>query len=143
IRIGWTLIEFNSPVNNRAPAQVKAGQSAHATRVGNVRNRSHSRIRFRVRYLVQTILFNVRQNINCPIGTERHGGSEIGVFVDHLRIGHVAAIGQPAVVVVVVVEGNTDLVQVVGASHFVRGGANFLNGGQEQGHQENDDCDHH
>jgi hypothetical protein len=45
--------------------------------------------------------------------------------------------------IVVVVTGQRYLLEVVGALHASSGGADLLNGGQEQAHDEGDDRDRH
>ena len=53
-----------------------------------------------------------------------------------------AVVGEGVPVVVVHLEGEADLLEVVGAGHAVSGLAHLLHGGQEHGQQHGDDGDH-
>ena len=52
-----------------------------------------------------------------------------------------AVVGQDAIGVVVLMDGEADLLEVVGASHMRRGGASGLHGGQKEADDDGDDGD--
>jgi hypothetical protein len=83
-----------------------------------------------VRFLVEAVLLDKRQEVSQPADANRTHGIGPDVAWESL-IG-----------IVVVVECEPELVQVVAARHSGRGLTDFLHGRQEQADQDGDDGDH-
>src|SRR5205823_2535287 len=95
--------------------------------------------------LEQVVLLHVREDVEveAPLVIEPAALPAPGATVSTPGRVHVAPRRQRAVGVVVVVAGEGELLEVVGALHACGGLADLLDGGQEQADQDGDDRYYH
>ncbi len=93
--------------------------------------------------LVEVVLFQVGQEDGEAANPGASFGVGIGPDIGRsiLDVGAVVTGGQLAKIGVVVVGSDADLPEVTGALHFVGSFADFLNGWEEQGHEQRNDGD--